>query len=99
MEHEEPRPRMYPPGDSRVAFRSTDYDFPFWAVPNTYPARWSRPADGPTQYLSFDPRACWADVARHQEVFTEEELAELRRPMWAIEVCDHKLVDYSTFDA
>jgi RES domain-containing protein len=81
-----------------VAFRSTDYDVPFWAAPNTYPARWSTPQDGPTQYLCLDPGGCWADVARHQEISTDAELAELRRPLWVAWISDQPIADYSTFE-
>jgi RES domain-containing protein len=92
------RPPTFPATDAWTAFRSTDYDTPFWATANTYPARWSKPEDGATQYLALDPRACWAEVARHEEITNDAELAMLRRPLWAIEVRDLTIADYSTFD-
>lgn len=76
-----------------VAFRYCSYDVPFWVRPNTRPGRWHRAGDGPTQYWSLTPEGAWAELIRYEELSTEEELDEIRAPMWVCRVPRMGLAD------
>lgn len=81
-----------------VAFRYSDYDTPFWARSSSSPARWHVPADGPTQYLSMSVEGAWAELIRAEALRSEDEVAMVRMPMWAAQIDQALLADYSTFD-
>jgi len=80
-----------------AAFRYSDYDTPFWARSSTRAARWHEPADGPTQYLSLDPDAAWAEKARAEDTRTDADLALLRTKIWVALVEQRNVVDYGDF--
>jgi RES domain-containing protein len=82
-----------PPADDLVAFRYCSYDVPFWVRPNTREGRWNRIGDPPTQYWALSPEAAWAELIRHEDLRTEEALAELRMPMWVCRVPATGIVD------
>jgi hypothetical protein len=76
-----------------VAFRWCTYDVPFWARPNTRAGRWNRANGEPTQYWSLSPEAAWAELIRHEQLTTEEELDQVRVPLWACRLSATYLVD------
>lgn len=78
-----------------VAFRWSSYDVPFWARPNTRPGRWNRLGDEATQYWSLSPEACWAELIRHEDLHSEDELDLIRVPFWVCRVSCMMLVDFS----
>jgi RES domain-containing protein len=82
----------------QVAFRYNNYDTPFWVNENTQPGRWHARGDGPTQYLSLSPEGAWAELARAQDLYSDEDLALSRMPIWAALVSQRQIVDYSTFE-
>jgi RES domain-containing protein len=81
-----------------VAHRYSSYDTPFWARPNTQPGRWHSVGDGPTQYLATTTDGSWAELIRNEELTTEDEVALVRMQMWAVQIHDAMIVDYSTFE-
>src|SRR5947199_10148071 len=82
---------------AQTAFRYANYDSPLWARDNTTPGRWHVPGDGATQYLSLHPDAAWADLARRENLRTEEELSLVRMTIWAVSLTQANVADYSTF--
>ena len=82
----------------RVVFRYSNYDTPFWARNNRTAGRWHVPADGATQYLALHPDGAWAELIRRENLRSVDELELVRMPMWAAEIHEGSLVDYSTFE-
>src|SRR5947209_4965696 len=80
------------------AFRYSDYDTPLWARANTQHGRWHVARVSPTQYFGVTPDACWADLIRHENLRTEQELAMVRMPLWVLKVSEQRIADYGTFD-
>lgn len=68
---------------SITLFRYTSHDVPFWVESNTRAGRWHEVGDPPTQYWSLSPDAAWAELIRSEQLRTEDEVAEIRMPMWA----------------
>ncbi len=81
-----------------TVFRYSSYDTPLWARNNSGHGRWHVAGDGATQYLSFHPDGAWADLIRHEGLQSEEEVELVRMRMWALELSQNGIVDYSTFD-
>lgn len=79
-----------------VAFRYASYDVPFWARANTLPGRWHRVGDGPTQYWALNPDGAWAELIRHEDLTTAQDLRMVQMPMWTcrtplamvVDLCD-----------
>jgi RES domain-containing protein len=80
-----------------IAYRYSSYDTPFWARENSQPGRWHAQGDGPTQYLAMSADGAWAELIRTEELRTEDEVALVSVPMWAVRVHQAMVVDYSTF--
>ncbi len=81
-----------------TAHRYSSYDTPFWARENSRPGRWHARGDGPTQYLSLSTDGAWAELIRLEELRTEDEVAMVSVPMWAVAVNQAMIADYSTFE-
>lgn len=81
-----------------VGFRYSSYDTPFWVRENSQAGRWHARGDGPTQYLSLSADGAWAELIRSEELRTEDEVAMVSVPMWATEVDQGMVADYSSFD-
>lgn len=72
-----------------ILFRHADPRFPFlWETDAQPSARWHGEGEGPVQYLSDTPDGAWAEFLRHEEIKEPEDLATVRRALWAIEVDD-----------
>jgi RES domain-containing protein len=69
-----------------VAYRIAAWDTPLWVLPNRRAARYNDAGSGSTQYLSLHPLTPWAEMLRAEELRAEDEIAELRPPLWAIRV-------------
>lgn len=76
-----------------VAFRWSSYDVPFWARPNTRSGRWNRLGDEPTQYWSLSPEAAWAELIRHENLRTEDELDLVRMAFWVCRIPTMRIID------
>jgi RES domain-containing protein len=81
-----------------IAHRYSSYDTPFWARKNSWPGRWHTSEDEPTQYLSTSTDGAWAELIRREQLRTEGEVAMVSVSMWAVEVNQQLVVDYSTFE-
>jgi hypothetical protein len=81
-----------------VALRYSSYDTPFWARENTQVGRWHAHGDGATQYLSLSTDGAWAELIRSEELRTEDEVAMVSVSMWAAQIDQGMIVDYSSFD-
>jgi len=72
-----------------IAFRHADPRYPFlWEEASQPGARWHGPGEGPVQYLCDTPDGAWAEFLRHEEIRDPEELATVRRALWAVELGD-----------
>ena len=80
-----------------TALRYSSYDTPFWVRENTQAGRWHVHGDGPTQYLSLSTDGAWAELIRNEELRTEDEVAMVSVPMWAAQIDQAMVVDYSSF--
>lgn len=81
-----------------VALRYSSYDTPFWARKNTQVGRWHAHGDGATQYLSLSTDGAWAELIRSEELRTEDEVAMVIVSMWAAQIGQGMIVDYSSFE-
>jgi RES domain-containing protein len=81
-----------------LALRYSSYDTPFWARENTEAGRWHARGDGATQYLSLSTDGAWAELIRSEELRTEDEVAMVSVSMWAAQIDQGRIVDYSSFE-
>ena len=72
-----------------IVFRHGDPRFPFlWEVAEQPPGRWHGPGEGPANCLADTPDGAWAEFLRHEEIRDPEDLATIRRTIWAVEIGD-----------
>lgn len=70
-----------------IVFRHADPRFPFlWENAGQPPARWHGEGEGPVHYFSDTPDGAWAEFLRHEEITTPEDIATIRRALWAVEL-------------
>lgn len=70
-----------------ILFRHADRRFPFlWETTEQPPARWHGPGEGPVQYFADTPDGAWAELIRHEDLRTADDLASVVRDVWAVEV-------------
>jgi hypothetical protein len=75
-----------------ICYRHADPRVPFLVESTAQPpARWHGAGEGPVQYLSDTPDAAWAEFIRHEEITEPEDLATVRRALWAVDVPDKDL--------
>lgn len=80
-----------------TGYRYSSYDTPLWSRPNSEGGRWHSPGDGPTQYLALSTDAAWAELIRHEQLTSEQEVSLVHIQMWSLQVDQALVVDYSTF--
>jgi hypothetical protein len=72
-----------------IVFRHTDPRFPFLWESAAQPAgRWNREGDGPVNTFADTPEGAWAEFLRHEEITEPDDVLEVRRSLWAVEVGD-----------
>ena len=72
-----------------IAFRQVDRRYPFlWADARQPAGRWHADGDGPAHYFADTPDGAWAEFLRHEEIIDAEDVATIRRQMWAVEIGD-----------
>ena len=71
-----------------IAFRHTDPRYPFlWEQASQPAGRWN--AEGElTHYFSDTPDGAWAEFLRQEEIVDPEDLATIRRALWAVDLGD-----------
>ena len=68
-------------------FRHADPRFPFlWESTGQPAARWHDTGEGPVHYLTDTPDGAWAEFLRHEGITQVEELENVQRALWAVEV-------------
>lgn len=68
-------------------FRHVDPRYPFfWESAEQPEARWHGWNEGPAQYLADTPTGAWAELIRHEAITDPEDLSDVTRALWAIEV-------------
>src|SRR5438067_7433456 len=72
-----------------IAFRQVDARYPFLWDDRSQPAgRWHGAGEGPAHYFADTPDGAWAELLRHEEITDAEDVATIRRQMWAVEIGD-----------
>jgi RES domain len=75
-----------------IAFRQADPRYPFlWSDASQPAGRWHGDGEGPAHYLADTPDGAWAELVRHEEITTSEDLATIRRALWTIDIGDEPL--------
>jgi hypothetical protein len=70
-----------------ITFRQVDGRYPFLWESAAQPAgRWHADGDGPAHYFADTPDGAWAEFLRHEEITDPDDLATIRRQMWAVEI-------------
>lgn len=70
-----------------IGFRHTDPRYPFlWEGTAQPPARWHGPSEGPAHYFCDTPDGAWAEFLRHEEITEPDDVATIRRALWAVEL-------------
>lgn len=72
-----------------IVFRHADPRVPFLWEDDSQPAgRWHDDGEGPANYFADTPDGAWAEFLRHEEIHDPEDLATIRRALWAVEIDD-----------
>ena len=72
-----------------IVYRHVDPRFPFlWESTEQPPARWHGRDEGPAHYFADTPNGAWAEFLRHEGITSENELENVRRALWAVEIPD-----------
>lgn len=93
-----PRPRPIFTSIAAVVYRVTSYDVPLWVNPNRRNGRWNLAGGEPTQYMTFDAEAPFAEILRHEDLRTEEAASHYSTTVWQLRVDSNAIVDYRTFE-
>jgi hypothetical protein len=79
-----------------IAFRHADRRLPFLCEDANQPAaRWHDAGEGPVQYFADTPDGTWAEFLRHEEIKEDDDLATIRRAIWAVDIGDEPAVEPS----
>jgi hypothetical protein len=72
-----------------IVFRHADPSLPFlWEDASQPEGRWHGEGEGPAHYFADTPDGAWAEFLRHEEITDPEDLAHVRRAIWAVEIRD-----------
>jgi hypothetical protein len=72
-----------------MVFRQVDARYPFlWEDARQPAGRWHAEGEGPAHYFADTPDGAWAEFLRHEEITDAEDLATIRRQLWAVDVGD-----------
>ena len=75
-----------------IGYRHADPRFPFlWETAAQPAARWHGDGEGPAHYFATTPDAAWAEFLRHEGITDPEDLATVRRGLWAVELPEDPL--------
>ncbi len=70
-----------------IVFRQANSRFPFlWETSSQPAARYNAEDDGPAQYFADTADGAWAEFIRHAEITDPQELLEVRRALWCVDV-------------
>jgi hypothetical protein len=72
-----------------IAYRHVDPRYPFlWESADQPPGRWHGTGEGPAHYFADTPEGAWAEYLRHEAISEPEDLAGVRRAIWAVDIPD-----------
>jgi hypothetical protein len=72
-----------------IGFRQVDARYPFlWEDSRQPEGRWHAAGEGPAHYLADTPDGAWAEFLRHEEITSADDLATIRRQLWAVDFGD-----------
>ena len=75
-----------------IGYRHADPRFPvLWEDAGQPAARWHGDGEGPAHYFATTPDAAWAEFLRHEGITDPEDVATVRRGLWAVELPDEAL--------
>ncbi|MGH9129841.1 MAG: RES family NAD+ phosphorylase [Acidimicrobiales bacterium] len=78
-------------------FRHCDPRYPFLCeTAEQPPARWHGPGERPARYFADTPAGAWAEHLRHEAITDPEDLVDVTRSLWAIEVPDNEVNEVPT---
>ncbi len=70
-----------------ICYRHADPRLPFLVETAEQPAaRWHDHGEGPVQYFSDTADGAWAEFLRHEEITDPQDLAAVRRALWAVDI-------------
>lgn len=72
-----------------IGFRQVDARYPFlWESADQPAGRFHGEGEGPAHYFADTPNGAWAEFLRHEEITEVEDLATIRRQLWAVDIGD-----------
>lgn len=72
-----------------IVFRNVDWRRPFlWETSSQPAARYHAEGDGPAQYFASTSDGAWAEYLKHAEITDPDEISEIKRSLWAVEIPD-----------
>ena len=79
-----------------IVVRQADPRYPFlWSDASQPAARWHANDEGPAHYFADTPDGAWAELLRHEEITDPDDVAHVRRALWAIEIGDDPMKSVS----
>jgi hypothetical protein len=83
-----------------IVFRHADPSLPFLWEDAAQPAgRWHAEGEGPAHCFADTPDGAWAEFLRHEEITDPDDLAHVRRAIWAVEIPDDEPAAQPELDA
>jgi hypothetical protein len=77
-----------------ILYRHADPRYPFlWEDASQPAGRWHAEGEGPAHYFADTPDGAWAELVRHEELATPEDLEGVARALWAVDVPDEPAVE------
>ncbi len=74
-----------------IGFRHADPRYPFlWEDALQPEARWHGQGEGPVHYFCDTADGAWAEFLRHEEIKDVEDVATIRRALWAVDLGDER---------
>jgi len=74
-----------------IVFKHANSRYPFlWETSSQPAARYNAEDDGPAQYFADTADGAWAEFIRHAEITEPQELLEVRRALWCVDVPDEE---------
>lgn len=72
-----------------IVYRNSHPKYPFlWESANQPADRYNHANDGPAQYFADTSDGAWAEFVRHAEITDPDELAQVKRTLWSVEIPD-----------
>src|SRR5262249_58459758 len=72
-----------------IGYRQVDRRYPFlWEAASQPAGRWHADGEGPAHYFADTPDGAWAEFLRHEEITNPDDVATIRRQLWAVELGD-----------